>query len=130
MTSKKIAHETPHFWRADSTLNLQPHHPTGREVVVSDPLPETFHGINPTPQEPDVHIAVDEDAKPIGAWAFHTSSGPKMRAGRPRSLEEAISSSIHDEQSTIFLCVPWRPLRLGGKSFFKDSALRAASPYR
>jgi hypothetical protein len=43
---------------------------------------------------------------------------------------QAPLNNQHLLRSTIFLCVPWRPLRLGGKSLFKDSALRAASPYR
>jgi hypothetical protein len=35
---KKIAQDTPHFWHADSSLNLQPHHPAGSKIVVTDPL--------------------------------------------------------------------------------------------
>jgi hypothetical protein len=33
-----------------------------------------------------------------------------------------LRSTIHDPQSTIILCVPLRPLRLGGKSFLKKAA--------
>ena len=56
----------------------------------------------------------------------------KMRAGRPSPLGESTSSSIHDQQSTIFLCVPWRPLRLRGKIPLQrhDTAGRIALLFR
>jgi hypothetical protein len=63
----------------------------------------------------------------------------KMRdtAGGTPALpfEEAASSSLPQSPisnilSLFILCVPWRPLRLGGKLLFNESALRAASPYR